>query len=122
TPLFRSAERDRHREGGYDQTVDHRVPQRSVGKELAIPFEGPTRRRKSAYAGAIEGINHQDNDREIKKRVNQPRIYSEKRSTLRGGSGVHETFNLFSRRSVVKRSAMTMTIMKRAIAAPSGQL
>src|ERR1700733_9971685 len=90
-------------------------------------------RRKTAHAFAIERINHQHQDWQVQKRVDQSRIHSQpSRAGICGSSpptgGVcaagicaHENVNFLSPRSTTNNRHTTNTSMHSEIAAPSGQ-
>ena len=102
-----------------DGTVLNRAPHGGVGEEHAIPIEREVARRKTAHSIAIEGVNDQHGDREIKKGVGAARKAGEED---RFACEVHANPWRRSSRCVTDRIVTTINRMTTATAAPSGQL
>src|SRR5215472_8911445 len=60
---------DGHSECRYLKAVQNRVPERSVGEELPVPIKCPGGWRETAHSAPAKGINDENNDWKIKKRV-----------------------------------------------------
>ena len=80
-------------------------------------------RRKAADSVAIEGIDDQNNDRQIDEREDQRGVDSEQRraALAQVEDGAHSNDQRFSTRWVSDRSARVMIRMNTEMAAPSGQ-
>src|SRR4029077_5762468 len=65
---YSQPERDGYCHGRYEQAVDHRLPDRAVGKQRSIPVEGEVAGGESADARAVERVDNEDSDRQIEKR------------------------------------------------------
>src|ERR1019366_4856641 len=114
-------QRDRHRRERHLQAVQHRIPDRPVREQDAIPIEREVMRWKSAYALSIERIENENRNRQIKERKHCRRMRQQP-PRARGIARVtaHEKLHFFSSRSERKSRPTTITSMPSEIAAPRG--
>ena len=116
------SQRDGHRAAATSRLLPHRFPDRTVGKERAIPVEVRSRGGKPSDSRSVERINNQHRDRQIQE-MRTPRGMGQSAiAILELAAPLIEKLHFFSSRSERNSRATTSTSMQSEIAAPSGQL
>src|SRR6266446_5764563 len=114
-------QRECHAAGGDDQAFHDGVPDRGVGKKLAVPIEREMAGRETADAVTIEGVKNENGDRQIDEDQDEGGINREERSAAGCSLAAHLKDHRFSSRSLRKSKEMVIIRMQTEIAAPSGQ-